>query len=120
MKQQNKEPLQAAFKLAESTRPYSLTEEDRTLIEVIEQHQQKSKRLDGWLNFYYPDDKYMDIFWPTKEDAKDKASDSARQIHIREVIPVKWRRWTVETARDHQNWQETADAHNAEMERVTK
>jgi hypothetical protein len=60
---------------------------------------------------------------PSTEDqeAKDnKASQSTRQVHIREVVSVEWEPWTVEMVRNHQNFQETVDAHNAEMERVTK
>jgi len=38
MKEQNEELLQAALKLVESIKPYSLSEEERALIEVIEQH----------------------------------------------------------------------------------
>jgi hypothetical protein len=62
----------------------------------------------------------MCVIWPTEEDAKDKASGDARQVHIREVVPVEWKPWTVEMVRNHQNFQETVDLHNAEMERVTK
>ena len=63
------ELLEAALKLAESIRPYSLSEEERTLIEVIEQHRPKPKRLEGWINFY--DDstgiKWRDQIWsPSK------------------------------------------------------
>jgi hypothetical protein len=112
------ELLEAALKLAESIRPYSLSEEERTLIEVIEQHRPKPKRIEGWVNLYGPDDHYMGFIWPTEQDAKDKASDSTRQVHIREVVPVEWEPWTVETVRNHRNFQETVDAHNAEMERV--
>jgi hypothetical protein len=35
-------------------------------------------------------------------------------------VPVEWKPWTAETVFFHQNWQQTVDAHNAEMERVTK
>jgi hypothetical protein len=76
MKEQNK-LLEAALKLAESIRPYSLSEEERTLIDIIEQHHPKPKRVD-------------------------------------------WEPWTVEMVRNHKNFQETADFHNAEMERITK
>jgi hypothetical protein len=115
------ELLEAALKLAESIRPYSLSEEERALIEVIEQHRPKPKRLEGWVNLYGPDDHYMGFIWPTEQDAKDHASPNMlSQVHIREVIPVKWKPWTVEMVRNHQNFQETVDAHNAEMERVTK
>lgn len=49
------------------------------------------------------------------EDLFDSLTETAR-----EVIPVKWEPWTVEMVRNHKNFQETADLHNAEMERVTK
>jgi hypothetical protein len=42
------------------------------------------------------------------------------QHQLREVVPVEWKPWTVEMVRNHRNFQETADLHNAEMERVTK
>ena len=120
MKEQN-ELLEAALKLAESIRPYSLSEEERTLIEVIEQHRPKLKRLEGWINLYGLDDLYMGLIWPTEEDANTRSSDNTlRQVHLREVVPVEWEPWTVEMVRNHQNFQATVDAHNAEMERVTK
>jgi len=86
--------------------------------EIIESHRPKPQRLDGWLNFYGA--LVSGFVWPTEQSAKDNASSDARQVHIREVIPVEWEPWTVEMVRDHQNFQETVDAHNAEMERVTK
>jgi len=119
MSEQN-ELLEAALKLAESIRPYSLSEEERALIEVIDQHRPKPKRLEGWINLYN-DSKPGGTIWPTEQDAKDYCiNEPARQVHIREVVPVEWKPWTVEMVRNHKNFQETTDAHNAEMERVTK
>jgi hypothetical protein len=117
MKEQN-ELLEAALKLAESIRLYSLSGEERNLIEVIEQHRPKPKRIEGWLNLYGA--RVSGFVWPTEQSAKDNASSDARQVHIREVAPVEWEPWTVEMVRNHRNFQETIDAHNAEMERVTK
>jgi len=121
MNEQN-ELLQAALKLAESIRPYSLSEEERTLIEVIEQHRPKPKRIEGWINLYAPDEEYMGFIYLTEEDAKTHCSDyTLRQVHIREVVPVEWEPWTGKTVQSLAiSWEELAAAHNAEMERVTK
>jgi hypothetical protein len=115
------ELLEAALKLAESIKPYSLSEEERTLIEVIEQHRPKPKRMEGWVNLYGPDDHYMGFVWPTEQDAKDHASSNMlSQVHIREVIPVEWERWTAKTVQSLSFSAEAiVAAHNAEMERVT-
>lgn len=87
--------------------------------EIIEAHRPKPKRLEGWINLYGPDDHYMGFIWPTEQDARDHASPNMlSQIHIREIVPVEWEPWTVEMVRNHRNFQETVDAHNAEMERV--
>lgn len=119
MNEQN-ELLEAALKLAESIKPYSLSEEERALIEVIEQHRPKPKRFEGWINFYN-DSRPGATIWSTEQEAKDYClAEGARQVHIREVVPVEWEPWTVEMVRNHRNFQETADAHNAEMERVKK
>jgi hypothetical protein len=112
------ELLEAALKLAESIRPYSLSEEERTLIEVIDQYRPKPKRVEGWLNLYGA--RVSGFVWPTEQSAKDKVSSGGRQVYIREVVPVEWKRWTVEMVRNHKNFQETAELHNAEMERVMK
>jgi hypothetical protein len=115
------ELLEAALKLVESIKPYSLSEEERALIEVIEQHRPQAKRVEGWINLYAPDEEYMGFIYLTEEDAKTHCSDyTLRQAHIREVVPVEWEPWTVEMVRNHKNFQATVDAHNAEMERVTK
>jgi hypothetical protein len=37
---------------------------------------------------------------------------------VREVVPVAWEPWTVEMVRNHKNFQETVELHNAEMERI--
>jgi hypothetical protein len=119
---QNEELLQAALKLVESIKPYSLSEEERALIEVIEQHQlkPKPKRLEGWINLYN-DSKPGGTIWPTEQEAKQNCSSNVvRQVHIREVVPVEWKPWTVETLLDFPHYQAIIDAHNAEMERVTK
>jgi hypothetical protein len=118
MKEQNEELLQAALKLAESVLFYSLSEEERALIEVIEQHRPKPKRVEGWLNLYGT--RVSGFVWPNEQEAKQTCSSGGRQVHIREVAPVEWEPWTVEMVRNHKNFQETVDAHNAEMERVTK
>lgn len=75
----------------------------------------------GWVNVY-----------------ADGSSEPAGQIEIRVVAsyekadkgltkvdrgandPIEWEPWTVEMVRNHRNFQETADLHNAEMERITK
>jgi hypothetical protein len=127
MKEQN-ELLEAAEKLLEILAVIDdtegLTEEEMHVIadtrKIVDQHRPKPKRLEGWINLYGLDDLCMCVIWPTEEDAKDKASGDARQVHIREVVPVEWKPWTVEMVRNHQNFQETVDLHNAEMERVTK
>jgi hypothetical protein len=90
----------------------------------------------GWVNVYA--DGSSGYVWPTEQEAKDKAGEPARQIEIRVVAscekadkgptkvdrgandPIDWKPWTVEMVRNHKNFQETADLHNAEMERVTK
>lgn len=118
MKEQN-ELLEAALKLAESIRLYSLSEEERTLIEVIDQHRPKPKRVEGWLNLYGA--RVSGFVWPTEQSAKDKVSSGGRQVHIREVVPVEWEPWTSRTVQLLAiSWEELAAAHNAEMERVTK
>jgi chromosome segregation ATPase len=119
MKEQNQELLEAALKLVESIKPYSLSEEERALVEVIEQHRPKAKRVEGWINIY--GETLHGYVWPTEELAKNfTGDDSARQVHIREVVPVEWKPWTAIRVRNHKTFQETVDAHNAEMERVTK
>ena len=102
-----------------------LTEGEWQVIEntrqIVEQRHPKPERLEGWVNLYGPDDEYMwSHLWLSEEDAKTHSSDRARQVHIREVVPVEWEPWTVEMVRNHRNFQETVDAHNAEMEKVTK
>jgi hypothetical protein len=134
MKEQN-ELLEAALKLVESIKPYSLSEEERALIEVIEQHRPKPKRLEGWINLYNGY-KPGGIIWPTEQEAKQNCNSDGRQVHIREVVPVEWEPWTVQTLVDFPmqtlvdlptqtlvdspNYQAIIDAHNSEMERVTK
>lgn len=87
---------------------------------IVEQHRPKPERLEGWINVYN-DSKPGGITWPTEQDAKDYCvSSDGRQVHLREVVPVEWEPWTVEMVRNHRNFQETVDAHNAEMEKVTK
>jgi hypothetical protein len=128
MKEQN-ELLEATEKLLEILAAIDdtegLTEEVMEVIadtrKIFDQHRPKPKRLEGWVNLYGPDDHYMGFIWPTEQDAKDHATlNILSQAHIREVAPVEWELWTVEMVRNHRNFQETADAHNREMERVTK
>jgi len=119
MKEQNEELLQAALKLVESIKPYSLSEEERALIEVIEQHRPKAKRVEGWINIY--GETLRGFVWPTEQSAKDNASSGGRQVHIREVVPVEWEPWTAKTIQSLSfSAEEIVAAHNAEMERVTK
>ena len=134
MKEQNEELLQAALKLVESIKPYSLSEEERALIEVIEQHRPKATRVEGWINIYkgYEDKGYEDkgyegyepagIIWPTEQEAKQNcSSNGVRQVHIREVVPVEWKPWTAKTIQSMSFSAEAiVAAHNAEMERVTR
>jgi hypothetical protein len=129
MKEQN-ELLEATEKLLEILAAIDdtegLTEEEMEVIadtrKIVDQHRPKPKRLEGWLNLYkgYEGYKPGGIIWPTEQEAKQNCSRDARQVHIREVIPVEWEPWTVEMVRNHKTFQETADLHNAEMERVTK
>jgi hypothetical protein len=128
MSEQN-ELLEATEKLLEILAAIDdtegLTEEEMEVIadtrKIVDQHRPKPKRLEGWLNLYGRGDHYMGFIWPTEQSAKDHASPNMlSQVHIREVIPVGWGPWTVEMVRNHRNFQETVDAHNAEMERVTK
>jgi hypothetical protein len=88
---------------------------------IVDQHRPKPKRLEGWINFYN-DSKPGGTIWPTQQDAEDySVSEEARQVHIREVIPVEWEPWTGKTVQLLAiSWEELAAAHNAEMERVTK
>ena len=121
MEKQNEELLEAALKLAESIRPYSLSEEERTLIEVIEQHRTEPERVEGWLNIYKGYEGYRPggIIWPTEEEAKQNCGiNGVRQVHIREVVPVEWEPWIIQTLLDFPHYQAIIDAHNAEMERV--
>jgi hypothetical protein len=125
MKEQN-ELLEAAEKLLGiiDDRPEFLTvlgaHKAKEAREIIEAHRPKPKRLEGWINFY-DDSRPGGNIWSTEQEAKDYClTEGARQVQIREVIPVEWEPWTVEMVRNHRNFQETADAHNAEMERVTK
>jgi hypothetical protein len=122
MNEQN-ELLEAALKLAELVKDLKakgeIFFEAVELIQTIEAHRPKPERLEGWVNVYdgFPTWCYI---WATEKGARDAAGEVARQVQIREVVPVEWKPWTVEMVRNHQNFQETADAHNAEMERVTK
>lgn len=127
MKEQN-ELLEAAEKLLEILAAIDdtegLTEEEMHVIadtrKIVDQHRPKPKRVEGWINFYN-DSRPVGTIWSTEQDAKDYClTEGVRQVHIREVAPVEWKRWTVEMVRNHKNFQETVDAHNAEMERVTK
>jgi hypothetical protein len=128
MKEQN-ELLEAAEKLLEILAVIydteGLTVKEMEVIaatrKIVDQHRPKLKRVEGWINLYRLGDHYMGFIWPTEQAAKDHASPNMlSQVHIREVVPVEWKRWTVEMVRNHKNFQETVDAHNAEMERVTK
>jgi hypothetical protein len=126
MNEQN-ELLEAAEKLlkilAVIDDTEGLTEEEMEVIadtrKIVDQHRPKPQRLEGWINVYegFPTWCYI---WLTEQGAKGNASDLARQVHLREVVPVEWEPWTVEMVRNHRNFQETADLHNAEMERLTK
>jgi hypothetical protein len=127
MNEQN-ELLEAAEKLLEILAAIDdtegLTKEEMKVIadtrKIVDQHRPKPKRLEGWVNFYN-DSRPGGTIWSTEQEAKGYClTEGARQVHIREVIPVEWKPWTVEMVRNHRNFQETADAHNAEMERVTK
>jgi hypothetical protein len=139
MKEQN-ELLEAALKLLNILNNVDdLSHDEWEVIgdaqKIVAQHRSEPQRLEGWINLYH-DSKPEGIFWPTKEDAKDKASRDARQVHIREVVPVEWEPWTMQTLVDFPmqtlvdlpmqtlvdspNYQAIIDAHNAEMERVTK
>jgi len=123
MSEQN-ELLEAALKLADLVKDLKAKGETFfeavELIQIIEAHRAEPKRLDGWINFYN-DSRPGGTIWSTEQEAKDYClTDGARQVHIREVIAVEWEPWTVEMVRNHKNFQETVDAHNAEMERVTR
>jgi hypothetical protein len=88
---------------------------------IVEQHFQEPQRLEGWINLYkgYKGNEEAGIIWPTEQEAKQNcSSNGVRQVHIREVIPVEWEPWTVETLLDFPHYQAIIDAHNAEMERV--
>lgn len=79
MNEQN-ELLEAALKLAESIKPYSLSEEERALIEVIEQHRTEPKRIEGWINLYH-DSKPGGSIWPTEQEAKQNFGiNGVRQV----------------------------------------
>ena len=124
MTEQN-ELLDATEKLLEILATIDdLTEGEWQVIEdtrqIVERYSPKPEILEGWVNLYGPEDKYTGHVWPTKEAAKTHSSGMARQVHIREVVPVEWEPWNVETVRNHRNFQESVDAHNAEMEKVTK
>lgn len=124
MTEQN-ELLEATDKLLEILANIDdLTENEWQVIEdarqIVEQRRQKQERLEGWANLY-KNSITVGTIWPTEQIAKDHCINSTgRQIYIREVVPVEWEPWNVETVRNHRNFQETADAHNAEMQRVTK
>ena len=101
-----------------------LTKDEWRVIEdahrIVEQHRPKPKRLEGWANFY-KNSITVGAIWPTEQVAKNHCLNSTgRQIYLREVVPVEWEPWTVEMVRNHRNFQESADRHNAEMEKVTK
>ena len=120
------ELLEAAEKLLEIlTSIDDLTNGEWEMIDearqIVKQHRPKPKKLEGWVNLYAPDEEYMGFIYLTEEDAKTHCSDyTLRQVHIREVAPVEWEPWTLEMVRNHKTFQDTADLHNAEMERITK
>jgi len=95
---------------------------------IVGQHFQEPQRLEGWINLYkgYEDKGYegyepAGIIWPTEKEAKQNCnSNGVRQVHIREVVPVEWEPWTDKSVKSACTWQAIADAHNREMERVTK
>jgi len=125
MKEQNEELLQAALNLLNILNNVDdLSNDEWEVIgdarKIVAQHRSEPQRLEGWINFYN-DSRPGGTIWPTEQEAKDYClTEGARQVHIREVVPVEWEPWTVEMVRNHQNFQETVDAHNAEMERITK
>jgi hypothetical protein len=54
--------------------------------------------------------------WEVINDARK----IVEQHQLREVVPVEWEPWTVQTLLDFPHYQAIIDAHNAEMQRVTK
>jgi hypothetical protein len=126
MNEQN-QLLEAAEKLLEILAVIDdtegLTKQEMEVIantrKIVDQHRPKPKRVEGWVNLYGPDDHYMGFIWPTEQAAKDHASPNMlSQVHIREVVPVEWEPWTIQTLLDFPHLQAIIDAHNAEMERV--
>jgi len=90
---------------------------------IVEQHRPKPKRVEGWINLYegYEGCEPAGIIWPTEQEAKENCrNNGVRQVHIREVVPVEWEPWTIEALSKIRHYQAMIDAHNAEMERVTK
>jgi hypothetical protein len=127
MSEQN-ELLEAALKLAESIKPYSLGEVERELIEIIERHRPKPERLERWVNVFKGG--RIGELWPSPEIAATHAPrETIRQALLREVVPVEFERWTAYEGPGqiqiqggkrirHYDMSAICDAHNAEMERI--
>jgi hypothetical protein len=95
--------------------------------EIIAKHRPKPERLGGWMN-QYPDGTFGQELYPTEEKARIKGSQSV-PVHLREVVPVEFERWTAYEGPGqiqiqggkrirHYDMSAICDAHNAEMERI--
>ncbi len=131
---------EAAFAAAELLKslPYhgSFHGENRAeIIASIEAFKAKPELFEAWGNFY---EGWIPCLYRSSEIAKSNAGNGARRVavHLREVTPPpEWERWRVGRIREWHgvaegsgniistapapNCELIADAHNAEMKRVT-
>ena len=130
---------EAAFKLAESLKSLNgsviLSTEEKSAIATIESFKPKVEPLECWVNVYPGE---QQVFHTIKASADFNLREGGRTVHLREVTPVEWERWEVVSCttgaffiHNERNLRvvnvsysllqakSIADAHNAEMKRVT-
>ncbi len=125
MKEQNEELLEAALKLADLVKDLKakgeIFFEAVELIQTIEAHRPQPEKVGGWVNVYF-DGKCGGVIFSSEKEAKECCTcPHGRQVYVSEVVPVKWKPWTDKSVKSASfTWQAIADAHNAEMERISK
>lgn len=126
---------EAAFKLAEMAKADSGGPEWESAIAAVEAFKPEPEPFEAWGNFY---EGWAPCFYRDPERAKSYAGNGAKRVavHLREVTPApEWVQWKAGEIGGFQavaegngkfiaaapapNCKLIADAHNAEMKRVT-
>ena len=131
LKEERDAAIEAGLKLAERFRESvmtdDLTPEDIAAVLAVEAFKPKPEPLECWVNTYGPNHQYHH----SEESARSCAGHAAIRtaVHLREVTPIEWGRWDYGSVNDLYEAKSTsgwiggftviADAHNAEMQRVT-